>query len=96
MVNYVKKCQYQKKYISDLTDEQWAAVAPRLPAAKSRPCGGRPRHGDLRAGLKTIRSLHRSGCPGEMLPHALLPKSTADDYGSQWRDEGIWTNIVTA
>jgi transposase len=35
--------QARKKYPSDLTDEQWAIVAPLLPPAKSGPRGGPPR-----------------------------------------------------
>jgi putative transposase len=31
-----------------------------------------------------------------MLPHDLLPKSTAYDYFAQWRDDGTWGKVVTA
>ena len=41
-------------------------------------------------------SLHRSGCQWDMLPHDLLPKSTAYDYFAQWRDDGTWGKVVTA
>jgi putative transposase len=87
--------QSRKKYVSDLTDEQWTLVAPLLPPAKSSPRGGRPRQVDLREVLNTIRYLHRSGCQWDMLPHDLLPKSTVYDYFSQWRDDGTWTRVVT-
>jgi putative transposase len=30
-----------------------------------------------------------------MLPHDVLPKSTAYDYFVQWRDDGTWAKIVT-
>jgi putative transposase len=91
-----KANQSRKVYPSDVTDEQWTAVAPLLPPAKSSPRGGRPRQVDLREVLNTIRYLHRSGCQWDMLPHDLLPKSTAYDYFAQWRDDGTWTKIVTA
>ena len=91
-----KEYQSRKRYISDLTDEQWTTVAPLLPAAKSNPRGGRPRQVDLREVLNTIRYLHRSGCQWDMLPHDLLPKSTVYDYFSQWRDDGTWSKVVTA
>src|SRR5262249_3452743 len=32
----------------------------------------------------------------DMLPHDLLPKSTAYDYFAQWRDDGTWDKAVTA
>ena len=39
----LQKDQSRKKYPSDLTDEQWAIVAPLIPPAKSGPRGGHPR-----------------------------------------------------
>ena len=92
----LKETQSRKVYPSDVTDEQWALVAPLLPPAKSNPRGGRPRQVDLREVLNTIRYLHRSGCQWDMLPHDLLPKSTVYDYFAQWRDDGTWTKVVTA
>jgi len=86
----------RKKYPSDLTEEQWAIVAPLIPPAKSSPRGGRPRQVEMREVLNTLLYLNRSGCQWDMLPHDLLPKSTVDDYFAQWRDDGIWDKIVTA
>lgn len=84
----------RKKYPSDLTDEQWALVAPLIPPAKQNPRGGRPRQVDMREVLNTLLSLNRSGCQWHMLPHDLLPKSTVYDSFAQWRDDGTWTTIV--
>jgi putative transposase len=86
----------RKKYPSDLTDEQWAIMAPLIPPPKSSPRGGHPRTVDMREVLNTIFYLHRSGCQWDMLPHDLLPKSTVYDYFAQWRDDGTWATIVTA
>src|SRR5678809_16584 len=91
----VKQDQSRKKYPSDLTDEQWAIVAPLIPPAKSGPRGGHPRQVDMREVLNTICSLNRSGCQWDMLPHDLLPKSTVYDYFAQWRDDGTWAKIVS-
>ena len=52
----LQKAQSRKKYPSDLTDEQWAIVAPLLPPAKSGPRGGHPRQVDMREGLNTLLS----------------------------------------
>ena len=38
-------------YPSDLTDEEWAVIAPLIPAAKP---GGRPRKVDMRAVLNAL------------------------------------------
>jgi putative transposase len=87
---------FRKVYPSDLTDEQWAIVAPMIPPAKQSPRGGRPREVDMREVLNTIFSLNRSGCQWDMLPHDLLPKSTVYDYFAQWRDDGTWAKMVKA
>ena len=86
--------QIRKKYPSDLTDEQWAIVAPLIPPAKRSPRGGRPRKVHMREVLNTLFYLNRSGCQWDMLPHDLLPKSTVYDYFVQWRDDGTWAKLV--
>jgi len=91
-----KENQSRKKYVSDLTDAQWAIVEPMIPPAKQSTRGGRPRKVDMREVLNTIFYLNRSGCQWEMLPHDLLPKSTVYDYFSQWRDDGTWAKLVKA
>src|SRR2546428_11372145 len=92
----VQKGLLRKHYPSDLTDEQWAIVEPMIPPAKQNAQGGRPRKVDLREVLHTLFYLNRSGCQWGMLPHDLLPKSTVYDSCAQWRDDGTWTQIVTA
>jgi putative transposase len=83
----------RKPYSTDLTDAQWAAIEPVIPPAKH---GGRPRTVDIREVLNTLFYLNRTGCQWEMLPHDLLPKSTAYEYFRQWRDDGTWQRIVDA
>jgi len=90
----VQTGQRRKQYPSDLTDEQWAIVAPLLPPAKRSPRGGRPRKVHMREVLNTLFYLNRSGCQWDMLPHDLLPKSTVYDYFMQWRDDGTWAKLV--
>ena len=92
----VQEGQVRKKYPSDLTDEQWAIVAPLIPPAKQSPRGGRPRKVPMREVLNTLLYLNRSGCQWDMLPHDLLPKSTASDYFVQWRDDGTWAKLLKA
>jgi putative transposase len=78
-------------YKSDLTDAQWDLIKPLLPAALP---GGRPRSTDLREVLNTLLYQNRTGCQYDMLPHDLLPKSTVYEYFAQWRDSGVWQNIL--
>ena len=71
-------------YPSDVTDEQWALIEPRLPV---RP-GGRPREVDLRAVLDAILYVLRTGCQWRYLPKDFPAKSTAWYYFDQWRRDG--------
>jgi putative transposase len=87
--------QVRKPYPSDLTDAQWTILAPLLPAARTQH-GGRPRTIDLREVMHTLLYLNRSGCPWDMLPHDLLPKSSVYDYLARWRDDGTWVKILQA
>jgi len=88
-----KEKQAREPYPSDLTDEQWAILAPMMPAAQTQH-GGRPREVNMREVVNTILYLNRSGCQWDMLPHDLLPKSTVYDYFARWRDDGTWANIL--
>jgi putative transposase len=92
----VHRILHRKNYPSDLTDEQWAIVAPMIPPAKQSTRGGRPRTVHMREVLNTLFSLNRSGCQWDMLPHDGLPKSTVYDSFAQWRDDGTWTKMVQA
>ena len=87
--------QPRKAYPSDLTDEQWAIVAPLIPAPRSHR-GGRPRELDRREVLNTLWYLNRRGCQGEMLPQDVLPKSSGYDYFAQGREDGTWSTILAA
>ena len=68
----------RKPYPSDLTDAQWALLAPLLPAA--RP-GGRPRKTGLRDVLDALFYLNRQGCTWRALPHDFPPWKTV--YGTE-------------
>jgi len=83
----------RKAYASDVSDEQWLLVQPLIPVPRTRR-GGRPREVNMREVINTILYLNRTGCQWELLPHDLLPKSTAYEYFSQWRDDGTWQTIV--
>jgi len=85
----------RKAYASDLSNERWAIIEPLIPAARTQH-GGRPREVNLREVINTILYLNRTGCQWDMLPHDLLPKSTAYEYFAQWRDDGTWQTIVDA
>jgi transposase len=78
------------KYASDTTDEEWALIAPFLPAPQRL---GRPRGTDLRAVVNALFYLLSSGCQWRLLPRDFPPRSTVQGYFYRWRDDGTWARI---
>ena len=73
------------RYPSDLTDAEWALVAPFIPPARR---GGRKRTVDVRAVLNGIFYVLATGCQWRALPKDLPPKSTVHDYLTLWAWDG--------
>lgn len=83
----------RKQYPSDLTDAQWALIAPFIPIPKS---GGRPALHDRRAIVDAILYVARTGCQWRALPHDFPPWSTVYDLFRQWRSNDVWEHTNTA
>jgi len=81
----------RRAYPSDLTDAQWALIAPHLPGQP--PGSGRPRTVDLREVVNAILYVLRTGCAWEYLPHDFPPAGTVYYYFKQWRDQGVLTRL---
>lgn len=79
-----------KTYPSDLTDEQWAVLAPHIPPAIH---GGRHREVDIRRVVEGILYRNKSGCQWRMLPKDFPPWGTVYYYFAQWRKNGTWQRI---
>lgn len=77
-------------YPSDLSDAEWAIIAPLIPPAKA---GGRPHTTDLREVAHAILYLAGGGCPWRMLPEDFPPASTVRGYFYSWRNDGLWLTI---
>jgi putative transposase len=80
------------QYPSDVTDEQWALIAPHLPVYP----GGRPRITPLRDVVDAILYVLRTGCQWRYLPKDFPPKSTVWRYFNQWRHNGTLDAIHDA
>jgi transposase len=72
------------RYPSDLTDEEWAIVAPLIPAAKK---GGNKRTVDVRALVNGVMYILSTGCQWAALPKDLPARSTVNDYLRRWDDD---------
>jgi transposase len=80
----------RRAYPSDLTDAQWAAIAPMIPDAEP---GGRPRKVGKREIVEAILYVLRAGCAWRLLPHDFPPWQTVYYYLRRWQREGVWARI---
>ncbi len=83
----------RKPYASDLSDAQWALLAPLLPPPVP---AGRPRTTDPREVVNAIFYVLTSGCAWHALPHDFPPEGTVRDYFHRWRRTGAWERIHDA
>jgi putative transposase len=79
-----------QRYPTDLTEVEWAILAPLIPAAKP---GGRPRTTDMREVINAILYSLRSGCQWRMLPQEFPPHQTVYHYFRTWRCAGVWERM---
>lgn len=82
-----------ERYATDLTDAEFALIAPRLPAPRRL---GRPRTTDLRAVLDAIFYLLRTGCQWRLLPKQFPPRSTVFGYFRRWWRDGTLLGLYYA
>jgi transposase len=79
-----------ERYATDLTDGEFALIAPHLPAPNRL---GRPREVDLREVLNALLSLLRTGCPWRLLPKEFPPRSTVFGYFRRLWEDGTWPTL---
>jgi transposase len=77
----------------DLTDAQWAALAPLLPAPSSR---GRPPKWTRRQLIDGIRWRIRIGSPWRDVPAEYAPWQTIYGLFRRWQRDGTWEKILAA
>lgn len=78
------------RYETDLTDAEWAVIAPLMPRPEPR---GRPPLWTTREILNAIFYVLRGGISWRLLPKDLPPRSTTFGYFSRWRDIGLFGRI---
>jgi putative transposase len=77
-------------YPSDLSDAEWALLAPLLAPAPT----GRPRPRDVREIVDGIFYIPRTGCQWRYLPADYGPWSTVSYHFYRWRDDGTWARVL--
>ena len=85
--------QRQRRYPSDMTDAQWALIAPYF---APHPGPGAPRTVDIRAVVDAIWYRLRTGCQWRMLPVDFPAWPTVYYYFRQWGDDGTLERLNTA
>ena len=75
----------------DLSDEEWATIAPLLPKK-----GRGPARKDDRIILNGIFYILRTGAPWRDLPDRYGPHTTVYNRYVRWGLRGIWTGIFNA
>ena len=79
-----------QRYDSDLTDEEWALVAPLIPPPKR---GGGKRTVNIREVLNALFYVLWTGCQWKALPKEFPPKSTVHWYFMLWDWDGTLERI---
>jgi putative transposase len=85
--HYERRCP---RYASDLTDEEWALIAPLMPSPNRI---GRPRKTDLREVVNALLYMASSDGAWRLLPEDFPPFSTVRKYFYRWRDDGLLRTI---
>ena len=78
------------RYPSDLTDDEWAYVAPLIPPPKP---GGGKRRTDIRAVMNAVMYILSTGCQWRYLPKDFPPYSTVHHYFVWWQCDGVLDRI---
>jgi len=78
------------RYESDLTNDEWAEVAPLIPPAKP---GGNKRSVDIREVVNGLMYILSTGCQWRAIPRDLAPRSTVYDYMGRWSWDGTLERI---
>jgi putative transposase len=83
----------RKHYPSDLTDAEWAILAPLLPPLKRL---GRPARVERREVVNAILYVLRTGCQWRYLPEGFPNRNTVYWYFARWQDDGTWERVSDA
>jgi transposase len=75
---------------SDVTDPEWAILAPQLPVALAR---GRKRAGPMREIINAIFYVLRGGIAWRLLPDSFPPWRTVYRWFARLRDDGVFESL---
>lgn len=91
MLRWVGMSPARKPYPSDVSDEEWALVAPYLTLL--REDAGQREHA-LREVFNGLRYVVRSGCPWRLMPHDLPPWFAVYQQAQRWLSAGCFEQLA--
>jgi len=77
----------RRRYDTDLSDAEWALLAPLLPPEKP---GGRHRENELRDVINGIRYVLRTGAAWRHVPHDFPHWNLCYRWFRRWQQDGSW------
>lgn len=83
---------YPTNYLTNLTDDQWAAIEPLVTPTPSLQ-GGRPAEIDLRAIVNALIYKNRTGCQWRLIPADFPPMSAIRYYFDKWTADGTFVKV---
>jgi transposase len=87
--------QRERRYPSDLTDEQWAALEPLLPVMLcGTPLGGRPEKHWRRTMIDAMSCVVDNGIKWRALPADFPPWRTVYGMSARWKEDGVLADIT--
>jgi transposase len=91
--NRARRDRSRLRYPSDLTDAEWAHVAPVIPPARR---GGNRRHIDEREVVNGLTYILSTRCQWRAIPKDLPARSTLYDYFDLWSYDGTLDRLHEA
>ena len=82
----------RKQYPSDVSDEEWAFVAPYLALVREEDAPQREH--DLREVFNGLRWVVRTGSPWRYMPHDLPPWEAVYQQTQRWLKAGVFVEMV--
>lgn len=93
MYRKVKPLEPGQVYQSDLTDAQWARLAPLLPRQQG---SGKAQQISLRQIVNACLYLVRTGCQWRLLPHEYPKWQIVYYHFAKWRRDHVWDDVLSA
>src|ERR1700731_2784663 len=82
------------RHRSELSDQQWARLAPLLPHPRHHGGRGRPLEDHRRIFNGILWRLH-TGAPWRDIPERYGPWQSVYDRFNKWRKDGTWATLLT-